>query len=122
MKYKNFNYFEISHITFDFLIKLKISHTAKLLFVVLCKLEHRFTGNKTDFFYRSIKELKNDSGLSEKTIVEAIKILKNKGLIETWQMHWEDKETNKKSEKHITAFRILDEKFESLSKKVQSIL
>jgi hypothetical protein len=33
--------------------------------------------------------------------------LQEKGYIETWKMHWVDKETGKRSEKHTTAFRVL---------------
>ncbi|MFA4871383.1 MAG: hypothetical protein WC623_24505, partial [Pedobacter sp.] len=66
----------------------------------------RFTGKNEDFFFRSIKDLHADTKIGIRQIVRDIKQLEELNLIQTWQMHWIDKETKKKSEKHITAFRI----------------
>lgn len=110
MKYKDRNYCQI----YNEAIKRLSSHNAKIpystrwLYIHLCLLEHRFTGTKVDFFFRSIKDLKEDTQICYPLIIKGIKILKELGLIQTWQMHWLDKETQKKSEKHITAFRILE--------------
>jgi len=52
--------------------------------------------------------LQADMQMGRKQIIAGIKILKELGLIETWQMHWEGIETKKLSRKHITAFRVLD--------------
>jgi hypothetical protein len=86
----------------------KIPYTARWLYVHLNLLEHRFTGEKMNFFFRSIKDLQADMQMGRKQVIAGIKILKDIELIDTWQMHWVDKDTNKLSRKHITAFRILD--------------
>ena len=86
----------------------RIQYSARWLYVCLTLLEHRLTGRKEDFFFRSIKQLQGDTQISRGNIIKGIKILENFGLIQTWQMHWTDKKTGKKSEKHITAFRLLD--------------
>lgn len=76
------------------------------LYTSLVLLEHRFTGKKEDFFFRSIKDLSKDTQIGRRQIVSGLKELKKLGLIHTWQMHWTDKKTKKKMEKHITAIRI----------------
>lgn len=109
MKYLDSNFFEISNPAFDNLANSKISTSAKWLYTVLKRLEHRFAGKNEDFFFRSIDELSKDSSLSKPTITKSLKELEQNDLIQKWQMHWwMDKEKTKKSEKHITAFRILD--------------
>ena len=111
MKYKHGNFCQVCNDAIDILARENISTSAKWLYIVLCKLEHRFTGKNENFFFRSNRDLQNDSGLSGKTIIKAIRELIDLNFIETWQMHWIDKKTGKKSQKHITAFRILDEDF-----------
>ena len=111
MKSKHKDYCQIYNEAIDILASENISASARWLYIVLSKLEHRFTGKSVDFFFRSNKDLQNDSGLSGKTVIKAIRELKKIQLIETWQMHWKDKNTGKLSQKHITAFRILDENF-----------
>ncbi|MCP4255632.1 MAG: hypothetical protein GY775_19945 [Candidatus Scalindua sp.] len=86
----------------------KIPYSARWLYIHLNYLEHRFTGNSEDFFFRSIKDLQEDTKMGRKQVINGIKILTALGLIHTWQMHWVHKETEKKSKKHITAFRILN--------------
>ena len=84
-----------------------LSYKAKWLYTVLSELEHRYTGDKCDFFFRSQSDLKNDTGMTVKINIKYRKELIEKGYIKTWPMHWIDKETKKKSEKHVTAYRIL---------------
>ena len=86
----------------------KIPYSARWLYVHLNYLEHRFTGKNEDYFFRSIKDLQEDTKIGRKQLINGIKILKNIGLIETWQMHWRNKKTKKKSKRHITAFRMVD--------------
>ena len=109
MKYKEGNFFQVSHDAMDKLSSNKLKISAKWLFIVLCKLENRLTGPNRDSFFRSIKDLKEDSGLSEKTIVDGIKELKRVGLIQKFPMHYKNEETGKLSEKHINSFRVLDD-------------
>jgi len=108
MKRKQGNYIQLSRKLFNDPAWQKLSRTAKWLYVVLNELEHRFTGAKVDFFYRSNEELAKDAGMSLPTLKRAKKELIKAGLIETWNMHWEDPETGKLSEQHVTAFRILE--------------
>jgi hypothetical protein len=110
LKYKGGNFCQIFN---DAIKKLnvtncKVPYSARWLYVHLNYLEHRFTGKNEDYFFRSIKDLQKDTQIGRKQIINGIKILKNIGLIQTWQMHWMHEETKKKSKKHITAFRILN--------------
>jgi len=87
----------------------KIPYSTRWLYITLHLLEHRFCGEKEDFFFRRIKDLVEDSGISYRLVIKGIKTLKELKLIETWQMHWwVDKERRISSQKHVTAFRILE--------------
>ena len=86
----------------------KIPYSARWLYIHLNLLEHRFTNNGKDHFFRSIKDLQKDIKMGRKQIIGGIKELEGIGLIQTWQIHWINNVTGKKSEKHITAFRILN--------------
>jgi hypothetical protein len=109
-KYKDGNYSQIYNGAIAALNKHNdsIPYSTRWLYVHLCYLEHRLTGRKEDFFFRSIRDLSRDTRIGTRQIVRGIKVLSKQNLIQTWQMHWTDKETGKKSEKHVTAFRILD--------------
>ena len=109
-KYKDGNYCQIYNKAIEKLNQndKKISYPTRWLYVHLNLLEHRFTGEKEDFFFRSIKDLNKDTQIGCRQIVDSIKELKRLNLIHTWQMHWRDAKTGKLSEKHITAFRILE--------------
>lgn len=108
-KYKEKNYLQIYKSAIKQLNEHnpKISYSTRWLYTHLCLLEHRFTGKEKDFFFRSIRDLHDDTGIGTKQIVKGIKVLKEIGLIQAWQMHWQESE-QKKSRKHITAFRLLD--------------
>jgi len=84
----------------------ELSRNAKWLFVVLNELEQRFTGKKETFFFRSNEDLSKDCGMGITTLKKAKKELKQTDLIQTWQMHYLY-DTGKKSEKKVTAYRIL---------------
>lgn len=103
MKYENSNYIQLSRKIFK---EKDLSASAKWLYCVLTELEHRFTGMKENFFFRSNEDLMQDSGLSNKTIVEAKKQLIEKKLIQNWNMHFIDLE-GKQSKKKVSAYRIL---------------
>lgn len=110
MKYKGYNFCQIYNEAIKRLNKInpKIPYSARWLYIHLNFLEHRYSGMDVDYFFRSIKDLQEDTQIGRKQIISGIKILKDIGLIHTWQKHWIQKETKKKSKKHITAFRILD--------------
>lgn len=85
----------------------RVPYSTRWLYICLNFLEHRLTGEKEDFFFRSIEDLQRDIGMGRRQIIEGIQLLEDLKMIETWQMHWVDRRTGKKSEKHITAFKIL---------------
>lgn len=103
MKHNNVFYMQVSREIW----KHDISDKAKLLFFWLNELEQRYTGEKTDYFFRSDADLSNDLGWSLKILKIAKAELKETNLIEVTKVHWVDKETGKKSEKRITGYRIL---------------
>lgn len=86
---------------------LSLSINAKWLYVVLNELEHKYTGDKCDFFFRSNEDLAKDSGMSLATFKRAKKELLDTDLVQHWQMHFIDPNTGKKSEKKVSACRIL---------------
>lgn len=85
----------------------ELSFRAKWLYTVLSELEHRYTGDKCDFFFRTQRDLAKDTGMSPKKNRESRKELIDNNYITTWKMHWIGKD-GKKSEKHVTAYRILE--------------
>lgn len=106
MKYKGGNFLQLNREIFNGEYK-DLSWQAKWLYTVLTELEHRFTGRKTDFFFRDSKSLEDDTGMTAKTIRKYRAELEKAGLITTWKMHWwmDDKHI-KKSEKCVIAFRL----------------
>jgi hypothetical protein len=109
MKHNNIFYLQLTRHLFTDEYE-HLSQNAKWLFVVLKEQEQRFTGGnyKRDFFLRSDTELSEDSGMSLRTLKRAKSELSKTDLIQTWQSHWiTDKENNKLSQKHVTAYRVL---------------
>ena len=74
---------------------------------MLNELEHRFTNDTKDFFYRTNEKLCNDTGMSLPTLKRAKAELKETDLIQVWQSHFVNPKTKKRSEKHFTAYRVL---------------
>lgn len=107
-KYQAGYYMELPRSIFTDDRFLQLSDAGKWLFIVLKELEHRYTGPGEDFFFRSNEDLAKDCGWKRTKLTRIKDELQRSGLIETWQMHWIDKETKKKSEKHVTAYRIRD--------------
>ena len=108
MKRKQGNYLQLSRLLFRDDGNFKdLSYQAKWLYVVLNELEHKFSGTqKEDYFWRSNEDLAIDAGMKLSTMKAAKKELIDNDIVQTWQMHWIDKETKKRSEKHVTAYRI----------------
>ena len=106
MKHNNSDYLQLSRKVFrpeyDYL-----SNNAKWLFVVLNELEQRFTGKKEDFFFRTNENLASDAGIGIAKLKRVKAELVKSDLIHTWRMHFIDNKTGKKSEKTVTAYRIL---------------
>ncbi len=84
-----------------------LTYHEKWLYTVLTELEARYTGGKETFFFRSTKSLAKDTGMSERHITRCKAALVKHKFISTWQMHWIDPSTGKKSHKHVSAFRVL---------------
>jgi hypothetical protein len=112
MKYHNKHYLELSRKLFKYTFE-ELPPYSRYIFTVLNELEQRFTGTNKghhkdqDYFYRSNEELAVDCGLSVDTIKRYKKPLITLGLVQHWNLHWLDKETGKKSEKKVSAYRIL---------------
>ena len=64
------NYFRVSHTVFESDNFKQLNAGTKVLYFGLCKLRNRF-GNKTGIFFRSDKELGNDTGLNPTTVWRA---------------------------------------------------
>lgn len=86
---------------------ITLSDEAKWLFFVLKEDEHRFTGEGENFFFRTNADLARDCGWHIKKLERIKPEILSSGLVQTWKMHWIDPNTGKKSEKHVTAYRIL---------------
>lgn len=106
-KYNNSYYLQLTRLLWKEPYS-KLSQNAKWLYCTLKELEQRYCGGASnrDFFIRSNLELCTDTGMSLATLKKAKSELLATDLVETWQTHWINNETKKKSEKHITAFRI----------------
>lgn len=107
MKYQDGHYLELPRSIFADERFLRLSDSAKWLFFVLKEMEHRYTGESEDFFFRSNADLAESCGWNIKKLERYKPEILKSGLVESWLMHWKDKNTGKKSEKHITAYRIL---------------
>lgn len=103
MKHGNRHYMQVSRDIWRY----SISDNAKLLFFWLNELEQRYTGDRTQYFYRTDVELAKDLGWHINTLKKAKKELRETDLIELRKMHWIDQETGKKSKKWVTAYIIL---------------
>lgn len=106
MKYKDGNYLHLSRKLFNDDKFANLSINAKWLYVVLNELEHRFTGKKEDYFFRSNEDLAKDAGMSLPTLKRAKKELKDNNIVQFMKIHFVDPETKKKSYKHVTGYRI----------------
>lgn len=104
MKHGNRYYAEVSRAVWDY----GLSDNAILLFFWLNELEQKYTGRSEDFFYRTNSQLCNDLGWCERKLKKAkSELLRHTDLVQSWQAHFVDRTTGKKSEKHFTAYRIL---------------
>ena len=105
----NGNYFPFPRIIYKHEGFKKLSISARLLFFYLLETEHQFSGDKATYFFRSNEDLSTDTGLSNKTIVEAKKEFKENipDLISMgWTHWWTDDEHKKQSKKKVTSFTI----------------
>ncbi len=90
MKYKDKNYCQIWNNAIEKLNKTnhKIPYSARWLYIHLNFLEHRYSGMNEDYFFRSIKDLQEDTQIGRKQIINGIKILKElKRLFSRYQQN-----------------------------------
>ena len=106
MKYKEGHFLQLSRDVFANEGFYELSGSTKWVYVILNELEHRYTGEKENYFFRSNEDLAKDANLSVTAIKKAKRELIKLGLIETWQIHFRDVATGKISEKHVTAYRM----------------
>ena len=83
-----------------------LSKNAKWLYCVLSDLEHSYTGAEEDFFFYPLESLAKNAKMNRNYTLKARRELEKVGLVQTWQMHWINKETGKKSGRHVTAYRL----------------
>lgn len=106
-KYQQGHFIQIPRSLFTDERFMQLSDAGKWLFMVMKELEHRYTGQNENYFFRSNEDLAQDCSWSLRKVNRIKQELISSGLIQTWQMHWVDPETGKKSEKHISAYRLL---------------
>lgn len=107
MKHDNAHFLQLNRDLFQEPYKSRLSLNAKWLYVVLNELEQRFCTEEKDYFFRTNEDLAHDAGISLPTLKAAKKELQEyPELVETWQAHWMDPETGRRSKKHVTAYRI----------------
>ena len=106
-KYKDGNYIQLPRKIFNDFDYESVPMYSRWIYTMMCELEHKFTGKKEDFFFRSDEDLASDCGLSVATIRRYKKPLIDSGLVEHWNTHFRDPITKKRSEKKVSAYRIL---------------
>lgn len=110
-KDKGEKFHQVLHRAIQILNEHRVPYTTRWLYSHLNLLEHFMLarGPKSqDWFWHPIEKLQEETGIGRRQVIAGIKTLKHLGLIQTWQTHWRNKETGKLSEKHVTAFRILN--------------
>jgi CRP-like cAMP-binding protein len=78
----NGNFFRISHEVFKSERFKKLRPSSKVLYMTLCHLRNRY-GDKDGIFYRTDRDLAEDSGLSLETVSES-----KKDLIKSRFLKW----------------------------------
>lgn len=106
MKYGNTYYLQLTREIFSDKYSF-LSNGAKWLFVWLNELEHKFTGAEKDFFFRTDQELAKDLCVTLPTLRKYKAELKETDLVEMWLSPFIDTETNKRTSRHVTCYRII---------------
>ena len=87
--------------------RYNLSVDAKWLYSTLAYVKTSYVEQGKDYFIITNDRLSEVSGLKLTTLKKAKKELLETDLVQHWQMHFVDTETGKKSEKKISAYRIL---------------
>lgn len=83
-----YNGFGVPHEAFESRRFRDLKSTSKVLYVCLCKLRNRYANDEGQF-YRSAKDLADDTGMNERTIMRAKKELLAAGFIERYRGHYQ---------------------------------
>lgn len=105
-KHGNTFYIELDRIIFDPKYR-DFPMGAKLLYVALTELEHRYTSEEKDYFYHSDKDIATFANMSARSVCTFKKLLIKAGLIQHGNYHWINATTGKKSEKKVSVYRII---------------
>ena len=69
--------------SFDELRDLPVAPATRILWETLCRLDRIFAAKDSGEFYRSLRDLRRDSGLGYSTIVRGVRILETFGFLMT---------------------------------------
>lgn len=100
MKYKDGNFIQLSRVIFDSEY-ITLSDSAKRMYCYLSELEHRYTGDEKNWFYKQDYEIANALNWSISKVQRAKKELEQAELVRV------SKTKSSKSTRHITAYEIL---------------
>ena len=77
-------FLKVSHSVLEDQRFITLTPATRILYIYLCKLQNRFQTSEGTF-YRSLRQLSQDTGLDESTIVQAKKELSNRCFIECFK-------------------------------------
>ena len=100
MKHKDGNFIQLSRVIFSDEYK-HLSDSAKWLYCYLSELEHRYTGDEKNWFYKQDYEIAEALNWSISKVQRAKKELSSNGLIKI------SKTKSDTSTRHLTAYEIL---------------
>lgn len=75
------NEFSIPHEIFEDYKFKKLPESAKILYIILCKLKNRYA-DADGYFWRSIETLMDDTDMSKRTVIRSKNILVKSDFIE----------------------------------------
>lgn len=107
-KYKKENFVQLSRKLFNNEKFQKLPYQSRWIYTVLVEYEHKYTGETVDFFFHSDKDCAKDCGMKITNFKKYKKILVDSELIEYWLLHFTNDENDKKSERKISAYRLLE--------------
>lgn len=103
MKYNNTYYMQVPRT----ILKYDLSSNAIHLYIMLKELEQRYCGENKDYFWHTDEMLSEELNWSISKVRRTKDELLANGIISTALMPFRDAETDKRSERHVTVYRIL---------------
>lgn len=107
MKYKYGNFFQMSNKFFTDDYMAKLSTSAALMYVYLCHLEHRYTGETKKTFLHTDKQICDGLHMSLNTVKKCKKELRDAGLIETTLFRPNKNDGYTKTSFEVTEYRLV---------------